>query len=71
MSEPTRLPVFLRAWRSGRKACAIAAVAMLALAGSAFGKIGETHEQVIARSKRNVWGDIIGIQADNWQNNPL
>ena len=44
---------------------------MLALAGSAFGKIGETPEQVIARSKRNAWGDIIGIQADNWQNNPL
>jgi hypothetical protein len=44
---------------------------VLAFAGSAYGKIGETSEQVIARSKRNAWGDIIGIESDRWQNKPL
>ncbi len=34
MSEPTRLPVFLWAWRSGSEVRALIAVAMLALAGS-------------------------------------
>lgn len=48
MREPTRLPVFLRAWRSGSKVCAII-IAILALAGSALAKIGETREQVLRR----------------------
>jgi len=53
MSEPTRLPVFLRAWRGGSKARALIVIAALALATSAMAKIGETREQVIARSNHN------------------
>ena len=47
MREPTRLPVFLRAWRSGRKACAIIAMLLLA-GGSAFATIGDRAEVVEA-----------------------
>ena len=65
MSEPTRLPVSLRAWGSGNKVCALIAMAMLALVGPAFAKIGETPQTVIARSQGNK--DIIGIRTDYWQ----
>ena len=71
MSEPTRLPVFLRAWHGGSKVCALSLMAIMLMAGSATAKIWETPEQVIARSKRNAWGDIIGIQTDRWQGKPM
>ena len=71
MREPTRLPVFLRAWRSGSKVCALSLMAIMLMASSATAKIWETPEQVIARSKRNAWGDIIGIQTDRWQGKPM
>jgi hypothetical protein len=68
MREPTRLPVFLRARRSGRKVCAVA-VAILAVAGSASAKIRETQEQVIARSKRN--SDIVKIETAVERGKPM
>jgi hypothetical protein len=41
------------------------------VAGNASAKIWETPEQVIARSQRNAWGDIIGIRTDRWQGKPM
>ena len=68
MSEPTRLPVFLRAWRGGSKARAIIAIATLALAASATAKIGEIPEQIVKRSQRDK--DVIGIQAGHFARKP-
>jgi hypothetical protein len=64
MRESTRLSVLLRAWRGGRKVCAIVAVLVMAVAGSAFGKIGETQGQVIARCNRD--RDILKVEAGQW-----
>jgi hypothetical protein len=53
MRETTRLPVFLRAWRGGSKVCALVLVALLGLAGNAFGKIGESYAQVLAEARQD------------------
>ena len=53
MSEPTRLPVFLRAWRSGLRVCAIAVMLVMLVAGSAMAKIGESYSQVIQEAQHD------------------
>lgn len=67
MSEPTRLPVFLRARRSGRRVCAIV-IALCAIAGSAFAKIGESYAQVLQEARQDK--DAVAITPWNYDGKP-
>jgi len=67
MSEPTRLPVFLRARRSGRRVCAIV-IALCAIAGSAFAKIGESYAQVLQEARQDK--DAVAITPWDYDGKP-